>query len=289
MFGLILLLLLQSEAILKVRTEQVLLHVTVADERKRPVKDLRAEDFELYEDGKRQSIEYFSDKPEPLSLGLVIDTSGSMRYRLKLAVRAAMLLLENCSAEDEVFVVEIKDRPQLLSGFTSAADAKRFLEDVVAVGGTALLDALLFAATYAQENSANSRKVLVVFSDGDDRQSTTELQQLAERLRYFDIQLYLVCLPEGYVFADGMLLATATRSHKLMKRMAEESGGQVYFPMSVSALEGYVLDILQTLRGQYTLGYEPTTLETGWHRISVKVRNRRLNVHTRAGYFRKGA
>lgn len=281
--------------LLKVDSELVLLNVSVLDSQSRFVSGLSREDFRVYENGIEQKLEFFSREGAPVSLGIVIDTSGSMRFKLKGALQAAKSLIAGCRPGDEVFILDMKDSLQthLRQPFTTNFDAAtRSLDLVVAVGGTAVLDSILKAAQYAHEASVNRRKAIVVLSDGDDRQSTVKMEQVVEQMRRYDLQVYLICFPDGYVNPDGTFLFPAPRtSRKLMKRIAEDSGGQVYFPTSLSEVEKTATKIGEELRAQYTLGYEPTDGHEGWRTLDVRLSGslKRLSVRTRMGYFKKRA
>lgn len=281
--------------LLKVDSELVLLSVSVLDSKNRSVSGLSREDFRIYENGVEQRLEFFSRESAPVSLGIVIDTSGSMRFKLKGAIQAAKTLIAGCRAGDEVFILDMKDSLQthLRQTFTTDFEvAARSLEGLAAVGGTAVLDSILKASKYAHEEAVNRRRAIVVLSDGDDRQSRVEMKQLVEQMRRYDLQLYLICFPDGYVGADGTFLFPAPRnSRRLMKRIAQDSGGQVYFPSSLAEVEKTAVSIGEELRAQYTLGYEPTSSGDGWRTLQVRLADRlkRFSVRTRTGYFKKRA
>lgn len=282
-----------QEPLLKIDSQLVLLSVSVLDEQNRFVSGLSKEDFSVYESGVAQRLEFFSQDSAPVSLGIVIDTSGSMRFKLKGALQAAKALIGQCRAGDEVFILDMKDALQthLRQPFTTDFElAARSLDRVAAAGGTALLDSVLRAGKYAHEEAVNRRKAILVLSDGDDRQSTMKVEWMVEQMRRYDLQVYLICFPDGYVNPDGTFLFPAPRnSRRLMKRIAEDSGGKVYFPASLSEVERIVSNIGEELRAQYTLGYEPTDDRDGWRALEVRLapRLKRLSVRTRTGYFRK--
>src|SRR5262245_9739042 len=182
-----------KDAIIKVDTDMVLLDVTVIDQNNIPVMNLKKEDFSVYEDKVKQTIESVSREEVPVSFGMVIDTSGSMKPKLQTVSDAALSLVKQMRLDDEAFVASFKAEPELAQDFTSD---RRELEDAIGElytsGGTALLDAIIATADYAQEKGKRRRKALVIFSDGLERNSSVKEKEVMEAIKEDEAQVYLV-------------------------------------------------------------------------------------------------
>lgn len=282
-----------SEDVLKIDSQLVLIDVSVLDKNRNFIAGLARSDFRVFEDQVEQKIDIFSNEKVPVSFGLAIDTSGSMRYKLRAVIAAAKQLLTLCRPGDEVFIVDMKDSARIkfaLPYTKNLTEAESALDKMHPAGGTALLDGIATACRYAQEQASHRRRALVVMSDGDERDSTLKRAQLLDIVRESDLQIYIIGFPEGLVEADGSFMEASPRKAKnLMKDIAEESGGQALFPRSLDDVSHYALKIGEELRTQYTLGYYPTreSHDGDWHSLQVKLadKNRKYAVRTRAGYF----
>ncbi|MBL8152291.1 MAG: VWA domain-containing protein [Blastocatellia bacterium] len=283
----------EPEDIVKIDSELVVIDVSVLDNKNRFVSTLDKSQFQVFEDGKEQKVELFSKEDVPVSFGLVVDTSGSMRFKLKTVLEAANKLLDLCKPNDEVFVVDMKDaiRINFLQKYTNNMnEARAAFGKMYPNGGTALLDGIAAAGNYAQESSSNRRRAIIVLSDGDERDSTIKQERLIELLRELQIQVYMVGFPEGFIELDGTFLEAATRkSRDLMRKIADESGGQAFFPKSLDEVGEIMTKIGQELRAQYMLGYYPIneTKDGRWRKLQVKLNNKKYSVRTRSGYFAK--
>jgi Ca-activated chloride channel homolog len=284
-----------SDNVLKINSELVLIDVSVLDNSRNFVPSLDKSSFRIFEDQVEQQIEVFSKESVPVSFGFVIDTSGSMRFKLKAVLEAAKKMLELCRPGDEIFIVDMKDpfRIRFVQPFTgNVEEAREKLDKMFSSGGTALLDGIAEAGKYAQDNASNRRRALIVMSDGDERDSTIKLDQLLDQVREMDLQVYLMGFPEGFINADGAFVETTRgKAKNLMKKIAEETGGQAFFPGSLDEIAPMTLKIGQELRSQYTIGYYPNNdSKSGqWHRLQVKLADRKnkFAVRTRNGYFAK--
>ncbi|MEW6734876.1 MAG: VWA domain-containing protein [Acidobacteriota bacterium] len=281
------------ENLLKIDSKFVLLNVSVLDDKRNFVTGLSSSDFRVFDDQVEQRIELFAKEDVPISLGLVIDTSGSMRFKLKSVLAAAERLLELCRPGDEIFIVDMKDttRINFAQRFTTdLARVKSVLGEMYPGGGTALLDGIAVAGKYAQTNASNRRRALIVMSDGDERDSTIKLDELREQLRELDLQVYLLGFPEGFIGINGSFAeATTNKAKKLMQKIAEESGGLALFPRSLDEIGQFTLKIGQELRTQYMMGFYPSaeSRDARWHKLQVKLvdKKRKYAVRTRSGYF----
>jgi Ca-activated chloride channel family protein len=272
----------------------VLLNVRITDERGRPASDVRQEDVSVFEDGVAQTISFFSKEEVPLSYGLLIDNSGSMRSQLDRVLDAGRLVVDSNRPGDETFIVRFvtSDNIQMVSGFTSSKMALfGSLDSMFVEGGqTAVIDAVLLSLDYAVKNrkgmDGNRRLALVLVTDGEDRASRSKRTELAERLHKEDIQIFAIGLTRQIEDKKSRDKAT-----DLLKFLAEETGGRAFFPNSVSELRGIAEEITRDLRTQYLVGYIPagTAKNNAFHKVQVKVaesqgKEKRVAV-TRVGYI----
>jgi Ca-activated chloride channel family protein len=218
----------------------VLIPVSVTDRMDRPVTTLAKDQFCVLEDGVEQQITSFSQEDASISLGLLIDSSGSMKNRIESTVEALRLLFQTTIPGDEFFVVQFADVARLLGGFTNDPDEiHRRLGFVQAQGWTALLDAI--ALSHHQMKSAmNTRKVLLILSDGNDNNSRFSEGEFRNLLAESDLRVY------------GIGLAHRPR---LLQQLAEQTGGNVLTARNVSELPDVVERLSREIRTQYLLGY----------------------------------
>jgi len=274
-----------SHPSIKVALDVVLVPVTVTDNQNRPVEGLHAENFQIWDDKVEQKIQYFSSEDTPVSLGLVFDTSGSMSSTLNAARSAASTFLKTGNPEDEYFLVEFNDRPQIAQNFTT--DVGRLQRDLIsreAQGYTAFLDAVYLALQNVRLGSY-PRKALLMITDGEDNHSRYTLDDIKEMLKESDVQLYAI----GPIYAPYLKPRGAGRA--LLEELAEVTGGRAVFPNSVDELEEICAQISLELKSQYVLGFVPsnTTADGKWRKLRVKVNPltgmSHLNVRARAGYY----
>jgi len=274
-----------SHPSIKVALDVVLVPVTVTDNQNRPVEGLHAENFQIWDDKVEQKIQYFSSEDTPVSLGLVFDTSGSMSSTLNAARSAASTFLKTGNPEDEYFLVEFNDRPQIAQNFTT--DVGRLQRDLIsreAQGYTAFLDAVYLALQNVRLGSY-PRKALLMITDGEDNHSRYTLDDVKEMLKESDVQLYAI----GPVYAPNVKRRVPGRV--LLEELAEVTGGRAVFPNSIGDLEGICAQISLELKSQYVLGYVPsnTTADGKWRKLRVKVSPPagmlHFQVRARAGYY----
>jgi len=285
--------------------ELVILDVTVVDRRNHVVADLEKDRFLVYENGVRQEIAFFSREETPVSLGLVLDTSGSMRRKLSKVVAATKSLMRQSHPEDEYFLVEFKGEAELLEDFTQDVSLIHdALENLIASGQTALLDAIYLSVEHAQKYGKHRRKAILVVTDGEERNSYYTREQVLERLRGSDVQVYAIGFTEGLGEAaifqqteSRRLSGQEKKARKLLEELARESGGRAFFPQSLEELDTIASTIARELRTQYTIGYYPSNPERdgSWRAVRVEVSPDKergpLMARTRAGYYalKKGA
>lgn len=282
-----------QEPDVKLRSDLVLLDVMVVDQNNLPVLDVRKDQLQVFEDRVQQQVDFFSKEEVPISAGLVIDTSGSMRGKLDSVIKSAITLVEQSKKDDEFLVIEFKDPEQinLVQDFTTnIGDVEDALRDLLASGGTALLDAISVAADHAQKNGKNRRKALIVISDGLDEDSVYKKEDVIEGLKERDVQIYLVGFTNDLSEKSPLFKRSPRgRAEKLLTQVAEGSGGRVFFPKDSSEIGAVTEQIGKDLRTQYLVGYYPTNekLDGSYRQLSVKVTDsaRRLIAKTRAGYY----
>lgn len=282
-----------DEYVLPINTNLVFLDLTVLDKNGNFVSGLKPQDLKVYEDKIEQKVEIFTQENVPISFGLVIDTSGSMRFKLPMVVNAAKEMLKRCQKGDEVFIISMKDAPNisLVQPYTDDfPSASKALDKFIFGGGTALLDGISDATEYAQAKAKNRRKALIIMSDGDDRSSTVEREKLISELRVSNSQVYLLGFPEGFVAPDGKFIDyTLPKAKKLLKKIAEESGGETFFPTSMTEIFPILDRICVDLRTQYTVGYYKDDYDGRYHSLEVKLTDKKSKhtIRTRSGYIAK--
>ena len=281
-----------DKGVIRINRDLVLVDVTVLDKNNKFVKGIDQNKFQVFEDQISQQIEFFSQEQVPISYGIVVDTSGSMRRRLATVLKAAKTLISLSKPGDEVFIVDMKDSQniELLEDFTeNLDDANDALDNMVSGGGTALLDGIWVAGEYAKHGK-NRRKALVVISDGDERDSTYSVDQTLDKLRELDVQLYLIGFPDDLTEDAGLFKRSPKKkAMELINKLANESGGQAYFPKDLADLLPIANKIGADLRSQYTIGYYPSNQKQdgSFRRVQVKLTENRdqLAVRTRSGYY----
>jgi VWFA-related protein len=265
-----------------VETRLVVLQATVTDRHGDRITDLDPQAFTVFEDGRRQPIELFQRGDVPVSVGLLIDNSRSMRL-LRSDVEAAALAFARASNPlDDVFVLNFADKPRLDVPFTSDI---RVLESGIArvdsIGGTALRDAVVMAEDYLREHGAHDRKALLVITDGRDNASTTSTSELRR----------VVQRNQAAIFAVGLSRPDDPMAHQgrdELDHLVELAGGRAYYPASIDGIHDTVQDVAHEIRTQYTIAYTPTNqaLDGSYRSIRVKVAAAGgASVRTRPGYW----
>ncbi|MCI0339499.1 MAG: VWA domain-containing protein [Acidobacteria bacterium] len=288
---------LDPEGTIKLATDLVNLDVIVVDQNNQPVYDLKKDDFVVFEDKVKQTIDNVSREEIPLSFGLVIDTSGSMRAKLQTVTDAALDLIKQMKPNDEAFLSQFKAEPELVQDFTTdKRELEESLGELFTSGGTALLDAIIATADYAQEKANTKdgqrrRRALIVISDGLEKNSSVKEREVLEALKEDDVQIYLV----GFIDEDedGRSFfgkSPAKKARELMTRLADDSGGRAFFPKEVSEMKGIAAQIAKDLRTQFIVSYYPTNENRDGTYRSVRVTvspkgTRKLVARTRQGYF----
>lgn len=254
--------------VVKVDTNLVNLNVRVIDRNNRPINDVRKEDFRIFEDGVPQPIEFFSREEVPISYGLAVDTSGSLRSQLQQVIDAAKTIINSNKSGDETFLVRFVDSEKIetVQDFTSNKnDLIDAIDSFYVEGGqTAIIDAVYLSAEHVAQYKKGSdddrrRRALIVITDGEERGSFYKREQLFARLREEDVQIYVI----GFVNEldkEGGFIRKSPREEamNLLNRLAKETGGRVFFPESLSDLPKIADEIVRDMRTQYVISYNPT-------------------------------
>lgn len=277
---------------IKIDTDLVSLDVTVVDQNNNPAFDLKKDDFSVYEDKVKQTIESVSREEVPVSFGLVIDTSGSMRSKLQTVTDAARSLVKQMKQDDEAFVASFKAEPELTQDFTTdRRELEEALDELYTSGGTALLDAIIATADYAQEKGKRRRKALVIISDGLEKNSSVKEREVMEAIKEDEVQVYLVGFIDEDMEEKSLFgRSPAKKAKDLLMRIADDSGGRAYFPKDISEIPAVAAQIAKDLRTQYVVSYYPTNdkRDGTFRSIQVSVNqigSRKLIARTRRGYY----
>jgi VWFA-related protein len=279
----------ERAATLRVDKTLVLVNVTVTDPLGRSVAGLEQESFRVFEDKVEQRLSAFSSEDAPVSVGLVFDTSGSMVSRLGHSRRAAAAFFRTANPEDEFFLVQFNDRPELAVPFTSdIAQIQQRLNSTRARGRTALLDAVYLALSQMKK-ARNARKALLIVSDGGDNSSRYSESQLRDIVREADVQIYAIGIFDAH--GGGRRSAEELNGPTLLTEITEQTGGR-HFPLeNVAELPDIAEKIGIELRNQYVLGYTPSNLinDGKYRRLQVRLDQPRgmppLKAYYRLGYY----
>ncbi len=257
------------KANIRVDTTVVLIPVTVTDPLNRFVTGLEKENFKISEDKVEQKIQQFSSEDAPLSVGLVFDTSGSMGSKLEKSRQAVAEFLKTMNPEDESFLVEFNDRAELALGFTrSPEEIQNKLTFTQSKGRTALLDAV-YMALHTMKKAHNSRKALLIISDGGDNSSRYTETEIKNLVREADVQIYAIGIFEP-VSQRGRT-AEEMGGPGLLQEISEQTGGRAFGVENLAELPDIAAKIGLELRNQYILGYSPTNRERDGKYRKVKV------------------
>ena len=249
-------------------TELVTLNVRVIDRNNRPIGDVKESDFHVFEDGVEQPVSFFTREEVPVSYGLAVDNSGSLRSQLQSVIDAGKTIINSNKPGDETFLVRFisSDKIETMQDFTANMELLLdALDNMYIEGGqTAVIDAVYLSAERVSEykkgdDNDRRRRALIVVTDGEDRVSFYKQEQLFARLREADVQIYVI----GFVNElekDGGFIRKSSRDKavNLLNKLASETGGRAFFPQSVSELPQIANEIVRDLRTQYVVAYNPT-------------------------------
>jgi VWFA-related protein len=275
-----------GEYVFRQQVEEVMLYATVVDPRNRIVTNLDRNSFTVFEDNVPQQITSFRRQDIPVSLGILIDNSGSMRVKRPAVNQAALNLVRASNPQDEVFVVNFTDSDHIYrdQDFTSDVNLLReALEKVESRGTTAIYDTVIASADYLEKGAKHDKKILLVITDGEDNASMKTLEQAVSAVQQEN---------GPTVYTIGILEKgdkAAKRARRALERLSLETGGIAFFPSDLSEVDEISRQIAHDIRSQYAIGYKPIRpqSEGGFRNVRVEARagKDKLVVRTKSGYF----
>ena len=285
----------KREYTINVDVNMVVIHATVLDKHGRMVNGLKEDDFKVFEDNVPQKLSVFSHADIPVTMGIVIDDSGSMREKRQSVNAAALTFVKTSNPQDQAFVVNFNDVYYLDTPGDFAAnmeDLKSALDKIDSRGGTALYDAVYASLDHLKLGNRD-KKVLLVVTDGEDNASRYSFEELIKYAQKSNAVIYTIGLlgseePGGLFKIHG---GGPRRAAKFLKTLAEATGGQAYFPKSLDEVEGTCTQIAHDIRDQYTLAYYPTNAKKDGTFRNLRVEafqsngRNKLVVRTKPGYY----
>lgn len=274
----------EQETTFRSDTRLVVLHASVVDKGGKLLTALPRSAFKVYENNIEQPIKLVRREDVPVSLGLVVDNSGSMRNKRKPVEAAALAAIKVSNPRDEITVVNFNDEPFQDVEFTS--DVKKMEEGLTKIdsrGGTAMRDAVSATVDYVKRKGKHQKKVLFVVTDGNDTASTQiTLEKLVQKAHDAEVVLYFI----GLLNEEDK--REAKKAKRAMEALAQASGGIAVFPETLETVEKTALDLANEIRNQYIITYSPTnqSLDGSFRTIKVVANGPgRPTVRTRSGYF----
>ncbi len=270
--------------------ELVSLNVTVSDPAGRFVTDLDQSAFEVFEDGVRQDITFFTRSNQPIALSLLLDTSASMEDKMQTAQQAAINFARRLRAQDLAQVIDFDSRVSIAQPFTtSTGDLEVAIRRTAAGGSTALYNAVYIALKELKKIQANDteeirRQAIVVLSDGEDTSSLVNFEEVLELAKRSETAIYAIGLRGR---GPERVRGAFNESDFVLRQLAQETGGRAFFAQSVDELSGIYGQIAEELSSQYTLGYTSKNpkRDGAWRRIVVRVTAPNATARTKQGYY----
>ena len=268
--------------------ELVELNVTVTDPTGKYVPGLTQDDFDVYEDGAKQKLTFFSATQQPISLAILLDTSASMEERMGIAQEAAIGFTRQLHKDDQAEVIDFDSQVRVLSPFTGdGASLEKAIKTTTANGSTSLYNAVYIALkdlkkVKAANTSEIRRQAIVLLSDGDDTSSLIEFDQVLDLAKRSETVIYCIGLRQGEI---------ARREFKeaefVLKQLSNETGGRAYFPTDARELAKIYQSIWDELSSQYTMAYSSGNpkRDGAWRRVQVRLTKQGLSARTKLGYY----
>jgi Ca-activated chloride channel homolog len=272
-----------GEPIFSAETREVPLNVTVSDKSGHLVTNLPQSAFQIYENNVLQTIKRFKREDVPVSMGLVIDNSGSMRAKRQGVESAALALVKDSNPQDESFVVNFNDEAYLDVDFTGDVKALQAgLERIDSKGGTAMRDAIRMSIDHLHDKAKRDKKVIIVVTDGNDNASMVTLESLVKVAQQDGVLIYAI----GLLSEEDK--GEAAKAKRALKLLVESTGGQVFFPKDVSEVDPIAHQVAHDIRNQYSITYTPINeaLDGTFRAIKVVAKGPGSPVaRTRLGYW----
>ena len=276
-----------------VSVDLVLMYATVFDSKGQFMGGLKQDNFRIYEDGIQQSINSFSQEDVPITMGILIDLSLSMRRKIDQVNKAALAFIRASNPQDQVFLIGFNESAELLQDFTSDIDEiSDSLENAAVMGSTAIYDAVYLGVQKAHTGS-KPKKAIVVITDGEDRESFYSLSELLSKVQEADVQVFCIGflgeIPKKGLFG-GWSKSVPEKAHDALQKISEETGGKAFFPTNTSELPAIVSEIATELRSQYAIGYYSSNdaRDGSFRRVKIELNGARTAdgvVRYRRGYF----
>jgi Ca-activated chloride channel homolog len=270
---------------LHVNAEEVVLNCTVLDHKRELVNDLKTGNFKVFEDKTPQIVISLQHRDTSVSIGLVIDNSGSMSSKRAAVVSSALDLVKASNPQDETFVINFSDQAYLDQDFTTdLGQLQNGLSHLSLAGSTALYDTVVTAADKMERSATRPRKVLIVISDGDDNSSKLTLEDAVHRVQDMHGPI---------IYSIGLLFAgdKSRRARHDLQTLSNETGGIAFFPESLKDIDSVAAEVARDIRNQYAIAYHSTRPSTeGYHTVKVEAHSQghgKLTVYTRPGYLVK--
>jgi len=268
--------------------ELVSLNVTVTDGAGKYITDLSEEEFEVFEDGAKQKLTFFSRTQQPISLALLLDTSASMDERMGVAQEAAIGFARKLNKDDQAEVIDFDSQVRILQGFTNdAATLEKAIRQTTPNGSTSLYNAIYISLKELKKVKASAtsdirRQAIVLLSDGDDTSSLIEFEEVLDLAKRSETAIYAVGLRQGEI---------ARREFKeaefVLKQLANETGGRAYFVTDARELPKIYQTIWDELSSQYAVAYSSGNpkRDGAWRRIQVRLLRPNTAARTKQGYY----
>jgi Ca-activated chloride channel family protein len=270
----------------KVSVDLVLVSVTVTDFRGRLIAGLDKENFMIYENKEKQAIKHFSSEDSPVSLGIIFDTSSSMKDKVEYARKAVIEFLKAANPQDEFFVITFANKPEVAADFTNSVEnIQNRLAYAVPKGYTALLDAIYLGISKMRQ-AKYAKKALLVISDGGDNHSRYTEREIKSLVRETDTIVYAIGIYDHYFST-----IEEQTGPMLLSKVSKETGGRAFTIDNANDSIDVATEIGHELRNQYMLGYHPLNPKNDgkWHKIKVKLSPPqgfpRLDVRAKQGYY----
>ena len=266
------------------QVDEVTLQATVIDQRRHLVTNLASANFIIYEDNQPQKIASFQREDIPVSIGIVVDNSGSMRTKRSAVTKAVVNLVQASNPQDEVFIVNFNEDSWLDQDFTNKVELLReALDRVDSRGGTALYDAVLASSDHLAKGAQREKKVILVVTDGVDNYSHSSLEQAIRAVQQEN---------GPTIYTIGILddVGSQRRARRALQSLSDQTGGVAFFPKSLEEVDEVSQEVARDIRNQYRITYKPTNPRSngGYRAVRVDARAtgyKDLLVRTRSGYF----
>ncbi len=287
----------KDDEVIKVNTEIVTLTATVTDKNGRPRTDLKRDDFNVYEDGALQKLDYFNTGDRiPMSLGIIFDTSGSMEDKIEGVQDAVEHFVKSVAPGDEIFLVKFSDDAEIVQDFTD--DKKRILRTIQNLqprGSTALYDAVLLGLQKIADGK-HRKRALLLLTDGNDTNSSVKFEDIVALARKSEVVIYGLGIGHGEKGSvhSGIFDSQVkdTVDMKTLRALADATGGNAYYLENAheggrDRVDEASAEVAAELKQQYTLGYYPTNQKKdgGFRQIVVELKDKSLRVRTKRGYY----